>query len=250
MRAAATTCPPRALIALPGRACIIDTPGMPARPTGGGCGGELRRHRGAWQLFPLPRSRHARGPVARCAAVERGELDAAPVGEFPQAVGRSGRRRRPPRAATGAEGRGARAGQSPRAPAAGAPAWPALAIAHHAALDARLARGGQADPAAQPGQLAGQRAREAFPGGWARGNPRTCTTQYQYPRLDFSDARRELLAIAAAADPTHPLGQYLVESAQGWVLAAEAAGAPGARRRWPTCRSPCSARPTRCCQAA
>lgn len=92
------------------------------------------------------------------------------------------------------------------------------AIAHHAALDARLAR------AAKPIRLLSlaswpAREQQAFLAGWARGNPQL--PQYQYPKLDFADARRELSAIAAAADPTHPLGQYLVESAQGWVLAAE-----------------------------
>ncbi len=92
------------------------------------------------------------------------------------------------------------------------------AIAHHAALDVRLAR------AAKPIRLLSlaswpAREQQAFLAGWARGNPQL--PQYQYPKLDFADARRELSAIAAAADPTHPLGQYLVESAQGWVLAAE-----------------------------
>lgn len=92
------------------------------------------------------------------------------------------------------------------------------AIAHHAALDARMAR------AAKPIRLLSLASwpvseQQAFLAGWARGNPRLPT--YEYPRHDFSEARRELTAVAAAADPTHPLGQYLVESAQGWVLAAE-----------------------------
>ena len=92
------------------------------------------------------------------------------------------------------------------------------AVAHHAALDARLAR------AAKPIRLLSLASwpaseQQAFLDGWARGNPRL--PAYQYPKHDFSEARRELAAIAAAADPTHPLGQYLVESAQGWVLAAE-----------------------------
>src|SRR5690606_31482194 len=35
------------------------------------------------------------------------------------------------------------------------------------------------------------------------------------------EARREFEAIIAAADPTHPLGVYLVESAHSWDLAAQ-----------------------------
>lgn len=92
------------------------------------------------------------------------------------------------------------------------------AVARHAALDARLAR------AAKPIRLLSLASwpaseQQVFLAGWARGNPRL--PAYEYPKHDFSEARRELAAIAAAADPTHPLGQYLVESAQGWVLAAE-----------------------------
>ena len=92
------------------------------------------------------------------------------------------------------------------------------AIAHHAALDARMAR------AARPIRLLSLASwpaseQQVFLAGWARGNPRL--PDYQYPKHDFSEVRRELAAVAAAADPTHPLGQYLVESAQGWVLAAE-----------------------------
>ncbi len=92
------------------------------------------------------------------------------------------------------------------------------AITHHAALDARMAK---AAKGIRLLSLASWPASEqqAFLAGWARGNPRL--PDYRYPRHDFSEARRELAAVAAAADPSHPLGQYLVESAQGWVLAAE-----------------------------
>lgn len=92
------------------------------------------------------------------------------------------------------------------------------AIAHHAALDARMAR------AAKPIRLLSLASwpasvQQVFLDGWARGNPKL--PDYQYPKHDFSEARRELAAIASVADPAHPFGQYLVESAQGWVLAAE-----------------------------
>ena len=92
------------------------------------------------------------------------------------------------------------------------------AIAHHAALDARMAR------AAKPIRLLSLASwpaseQQAFLAGWARGKPRL--PYNHYPKHDCSEARRERAAGAAAADPAHPLGQYLVESAQGWVLAAE-----------------------------
>lgn len=53
----------------------------------------------------------------------------------------------------------------------------------------------------------------------ARGD--TALPVIEYPRLDFSEARRELDAIAAEADPTHPLGHYLHDSARTWAIAAE-----------------------------
>ncbi len=51
----------------------------------------------------------------------------------------------------------------------------------------------------------------------------------EYPRHDFGETRRELAAIAAAADPAHPVGGYLHASAQSWTTAAcmlEALGTP------------------------
>jgi len=91
-------------------------------------------------------------------------------------------------------------------------------IAHHAALDARMAKAARGIrllslvswPASE---------QQSFFADLDRGNARL--PAHQYPRHDFSDARREFDAIAAAADPTHPLGIYLVESAHSWGLAAE-----------------------------
>ena len=60
---------------------------------------------------------------------------------------------------------------------------------------------------------------QAFLADHARGNARL--PNHAYPKHDFSDARRELAEIAAAADPSHPLGIYLVESAQSWDLTAQ-----------------------------
>ena len=91
-------------------------------------------------------------------------------------------------------------------------------IAHHAALDARMAKAARAIrllslvswPASE---------QQAFLADVARGNPRL--PAHRYPKHDFSAARAEFEAIAAAADPSHPLGIYLVESAHSWGLAAE-----------------------------
>ena len=92
------------------------------------------------------------------------------------------------------------------------------AIAHHAALDARMAKAARAIrllslvswPASE---------QQSFFADLDRGNARL--PAYQYPRHDFSDARHEFEAIIAAADPAHPLGIYLIESARSWAVAAE-----------------------------
>ncbi|KRG42318.1 hypothetical protein ARC20_11045 [Stenotrophomonas panacihumi] len=52
----------------------------------------------------------------------------------------------------------------------------------------------------------------------ARGKPRL--PQVEYPKLDFTEVRRELAAIAAEADPHYPLGAYLRASIHSWDLAA------------------------------
>src|SRR3546814_659629 len=101
-------------------------------------------------------------------------------------------------------------------------------IAHHAALDARMvaaARGIKVlTLASWPAHV-----QQRFLEGRARGHD--LLPSIEYPRHDFSDARRELDAIAAAADPAHPLGAYLVESTRSWSTAArllEALGTPAA----------------------
>ena len=92
------------------------------------------------------------------------------------------------------------------------------AIAHHAALDARMAKAARAIrllslvswPASE---------QQAFFADLDRGNARL--PAHQYPRHDFSEARHEFEAIIDAADPAHPLGIYLIESARSWAVAAE-----------------------------
>ena len=91
-------------------------------------------------------------------------------------------------------------------------------IAHHAALDARMAKAARAIrllslvswPASE---------QQAFLAQFAHGGARL--PAHEYPKHDFSDARREFEAIIAAADPAHPLGIYLIESARSWSVAAQ-----------------------------
>ena len=91
-------------------------------------------------------------------------------------------------------------------------------VAHHAALDARLveAVGGI--------RLLGLTSWPAtvqapFLDSVARGQP--VLPKVDYPRLDFSEERRALAAIAADCDDSHPLGHYVRQSAQSWDLAAQ-----------------------------
>ncbi|MGV8923821.1 MAG: flavohemoglobin expression-modulating QEGLA motif protein [Thermomonas sp.] len=91
-------------------------------------------------------------------------------------------------------------------------------IAHHAALDARMTKAAReirllslvSWPASE---------QQKFLADHARGQARL--PAHAYPRHDFSAERAEFDAIAAAADPSHPLGIYLIESAHSWGLAAE-----------------------------
>ena len=99
-------------------------------------------------------------------------------------------------------------------------------IRHHAALDARLVKAVRGIRllalASWPAAL-----QAPFLDSVARGQPRL--PQVQYPRLDFAETRRELAAIAQAADPAHPLGAYLRASVRSWDLAAallESLGTP------------------------
>ncbi|MEA9906874.1 flavohemoglobin expression-modulating QEGLA motif protein [Xanthomonas campestris pv. raphani] len=90
-------------------------------------------------------------------------------------------------------------------------------IVHHAALDARLVKAVRGVKllalASWPRAL-----QEPFLQSVARGQPEL--PQVEYPVLDFGDTRRELAVIAKAADPHHPLGAYLIDSAHSWGLAA------------------------------
>ncbi len=97
-------------------------------------------------------------------------------------------------------------------------AEPDAEVAHHAALDARMV------VAARDIKLltlmswpAGLETK--FLEAYARGT--ATLPQIAYPKHDFAEVRRELNAVSDAADPAHPLGQYLIESARSWSVAAE-----------------------------
>ncbi|UNK56158.1 flavohemoglobin expression-modulating QEGLA motif protein [Pseudoxanthomonas daejeonensis] len=101
-------------------------------------------------------------------------------------------------------------------------------IAHHAALDERMVKAVRGIRllalASWPASV-----QVEFLERWHRGQ--AVLPVVTYPRLDFTDVRRELDGIAAAADPEHPLGLYLHDSAESWSRAAallEALGTPQA----------------------
>ena len=91
-------------------------------------------------------------------------------------------------------------------------------VLHHAALDTRMVKAARglrllhfvSWPAHEQHQFL-----EAYARGIAK------LPQHQYPKHDFSEARRELDAIAAEADHDHPLGHYICDSARSWSVAAE-----------------------------
>ena len=91
-------------------------------------------------------------------------------------------------------------------------------ITHSAELDARMLKAARSLRSltlmSWPASF-----QQPFLESWHAGNP--VLPQVEYPKHDFADARRELDAVAEAADPTHPLGQYLCESARSWSVAAQ-----------------------------
>ena len=99
-------------------------------------------------------------------------------------------------------------------------------IAHHAALDARMVRIARGIKlltlVSWPAEI-----QQQFVDSHARG--KTVAPQVNYPRHDFSEARRELDAIIDEADPAHPLGHYLIDSARSWYIAAELLEALGTK---------------------
>jgi uncharacterized protein (TIGR02421 family) len=98
---------------------------------------------------------------------------------------------------------------------------------HHAALDARMVA------AVRPIRLLSAASWPAsvqirFLADAERGNLKL--PEVEYPRFDLAETRDELDAVANAADPDHPVGEYLRRSAGAWHLAAEIMEALGTRQ--------------------
>lgn len=97
-------------------------------------------------------------------------------------------------------------------------------IAHHAALDARLVAAVRGirllDTLSWPAD-----AQETFLAAWRIGRIHLPTIDY--PKGDYAAVRTELEAVAAAADPDHPLGHYLIQTADSWRIATRLLDAVG-----------------------
>ena len=99
-------------------------------------------------------------------------------------------------------------------------------IAHHAALDARMVAAVR-DIRMLESVSWPQAVQHQFLADWRSG--KRALPEVTYVKEDHSATRAELKAISTAADPQHPLGNYLRRTAQSWVLAThllEALGTP------------------------
>lgn len=97
-------------------------------------------------------------------------------------------------------------------------------IAHHAALDVRLASAVRGirllETLSWPAS-----AQETFLGAWRIG--RIHLPKIAYPKDDHDEVRAELDAVTKAADPDHPLGHYLIQTADSWRIATRLLDAAG-----------------------
>ena len=100
-------------------------------------------------------------------------------------------------------------------------------IAHHAALDARLVAAVRGIRLLQalswPAHV-----EETFLAAWKIG--RIHLPQVDYPREDFGAVRAELEAVSAEADADHPLGRYLIATAESWRIATRLLDVAGSHR--------------------
>lgn len=100
-------------------------------------------------------------------------------------------------------------------------------LAHHSALDARLAaavRGVRVlEAVSWPARL-----QEEFLGAWRIG--RIHLPRPEYRRGDWNEVRAELQAVQDAADPDDPLGRYLRATAESWRIATRMLDAIGTHR--------------------
>ena len=101
---------------------------------------------------------------------------------------------------------------------------PADQLEYHADLDRRLVA------AVRGIRLLGSiswpaSAQADFLSQWHQGNARL--PEIQYAPIDYSAARAEILAVHAAADPQHPVGDYIRRGAESWRVATEMLDAVG-----------------------
>lgn len=100
-------------------------------------------------------------------------------------------------------------------------------IAHHAALDARMVAAVRGirllETLSWPAS-----AQETFLAAWKIG--RIHAPKIEYPRDDYTEVRAELERIVAAADPDHPLGHYLIATAESWRIATRLLDVAGSHR--------------------
>ena len=64
-----------------------------------------------------------------------------------------------------------------------------------------------------------------FVAAWKAGTARL--PEITYPRFDFAETREALVGISIAAEPGHPLGDYIRRTAQSWRIATELLDAIG-----------------------
>jgi uncharacterized protein (TIGR02421 family) len=99
-------------------------------------------------------------------------------------------------------------------------------LQRHAALDARLVDATRGIRLL--GSVSWPASTEAgFLEAWRSGNAKL--PEIVYPHEDFSATRAELDAISRAADPVHPLGEYILRTVESWRITTElldAAGTP------------------------
>ncbi|HET7923321.1 MAG TPA: tyrosine/phenylalanine carboxypeptidase domain-containing protein, partial [Rhodanobacteraceae bacterium] len=66
-----------------------------------------------------------------------------------------------------------------------------------------------------------------FVAAWKAGTARL--PEITYPKFDFAETREALLGISIAAEPGHPLGDYVRRTAQSWRIATELLDAIGTK---------------------
>ncbi len=100
-------------------------------------------------------------------------------------------------------------------------------IAHHATLDARMVAAVRGirmlETLSWPAS-----AQETFLSAWNIG--RIHLPAIAYPKNDFTEVRAELDAVRGGADPDHPLGQYLIQTADSWRIGTRLLDAAGSHK--------------------